>query len=55
MGGSEEEHRRTAMLRVLKLLTQAIDLIDAHNLPPDIGAHVDLGRQRLRAALGQRT
>ena len=55
MGGSEQERRRTVMMRVLELLTEAIDLIDAHDLPPDIGAHVDLGRQRLRAALGEPT
>ena len=53
MGGSEEERRRTALLRVLELLTQAIDLVDAHDLPPDIAAHVDLGRHRVRAALGE--
>lgn len=52
MGGSDDG-RRTVMLRVLKLLTEAIDLIDAHDLPPQIGAHVDLGRQQLRAALGE--
>lgn len=52
MGGSEEERRRAAAMRVLELLTEAIDLMDAHELPPQAGAHVDLGRQQLRVEFG---
>ena len=51
MGGSDQERRRAAVVRVLKLLTEAIDLLDAHDLPPQIGAHLDLSRQQLKAEL----
>jgi hypothetical protein len=51
MTALQEERRRAAILRVVELTTEAIDLIDAHDLPPQAAAHIDLGREKVRALL----
>jgi len=40
-----------AIRRALKLITEAIDLLDAHDGPPDAAAHLAVAQQRLRQAL----
>ena len=37
-----------AVKRALLLITEAMDLLDAHNGPPEAAAHLDLAQQILR-------
>lgn len=37
-----------AIKRSLALVTEAMDLLDAHSGPPDAAAHLALAQQRLR-------
>ena len=53
MSGSERERRQAAIRRALELITEALDLLDAHGGPAQAAAHIDLGRQQLQAALEQ--
>jgi hypothetical protein len=49
LAGSNEEEAATAGLRrALKLVIEAIDLMDAFGGPPETTAHLELGRQSLR-------
>lgn len=40
-----------AIKRALALVTEALDLLDAHGGPPDAAAHLDLAMRRLREVL----
>jgi hypothetical protein len=37
-----------AIGRALKLITEAMDLLDAHGGPPDAAAHLSLAQDRLK-------
>jgi hypothetical protein len=41
----------TAIRRALANVTEALDLLDAHDGPPDAAAHLSLAQERLRAAI----
>jgi len=42
-----------AMKRALALVTEAMDLLDAHRGPPDAAAHLELAQQKLREELSK--
>ena len=42
-----------AVERALVLVTEAMDLLDAHDGPPDAAAHLSLAQERLRRAIRQ--
>jgi hypothetical protein len=42
--------RQTAVQRAIALVSEAVDLLDAHGGPPEAAAHLDLGLQELRRA-----
>ena len=46
-GERNEGHRETANKRALALVTQAIDLLDAHGGSPEAAAYLELARQKL--------
>jgi hypothetical protein len=46
-GESDRSLRARANERVLALVAEALDLIDAHGLPADAAAHLELARERL--------
>ena len=48
---SDEGGSSAAASRVVELLTEALDLIDAHSLAPQVGAYVDLALNLLRGSL----
>jgi hypothetical protein len=48
MGNSESVQ---AMTKALQLLEQALDLLDGAQAPPQIGAELDLARDRLSRTL----
>ena len=39
------------MAEAMDLIVKALDLVDEADAPSDIGAHLDLARERLRTAL----
>jgi hypothetical protein len=41
-----------AVRRALELITEAMDVLDAHDGPPDAAAHLSLAQERLREAVG---
>ena len=49
MTRSNKEDRRAAVRRALALVTEAMDLLDAHGAPPDAAAHLELALEKLRA------
>jgi hypothetical protein len=52
MAGERNEQRVvSATRRALALVTQAMDLLDAHGGPPDAAAHLAMAQQQLRQAL----
>jgi hypothetical protein len=52
MGGATDQQRRAAAIsRSLKLVIEAMDLLDAHDGPPEAAAHLELARQRLQDAM----
>ena len=53
-GARDEQQRIAAIQRALELTTEALDLLDAHDGPPDAAAHLDVGAQRLREALQEK-
>ena len=53
MSHANNERRQAAIQRALELTTEALDLLDAHGGPSQAAAHIDLGRQQLRAALAK--
>ena len=48
---SKEVRRKTAIHRVLALVTEAMDLLDAHDGPPEVAAHLELALQGLRSSM----
>ena len=51
MAGARREGQAKAIRRALSLVTEAMDLIDAHDGPPEAAAHLALAQQRLREVL----
>ena len=49
----EEDRRLSAIVRVIGLLTETLDLVDAHGLNPQAGAYVEMALQCLRVTLGE--
>ena len=49
-GDSDNGRREAAIQRAMQLVTEALDLLDAHRGPADATAHLDLALQRLREA-----
>jgi hypothetical protein len=49
----EREGRRAVLNRALALITEAMDLLDAHNSDPQAASYAALAQQRLRTALVQ--
>jgi hypothetical protein len=43
--------REAAIRRALELVTEAIDLLDAHDGPPDATANLSLAQEQLRQIL----
>ena len=39
------------MLEAAKLMTRALDLLDAHKGPPDAAAHLDLALHKVRKVI----
>lgn len=53
MAGETNDARLVkAMRHALSLVTEAMDVLDAHNIAPDAAAHLALAQQRLRQLLG---
>ena len=51
MAGARNERQAKAVTRALALVTEAMDLLDAYDGPPEAAAHLALAQQRLRQAL----
>ena len=51
MAGQRNEMTEKAIKRSLALVTEAMDLLDAHGGPPNIAAYLALAQQGLRDAL----
>jgi hypothetical protein len=51
MTGQRNEIRSKAILRALKLITEAMELIDAHDGPPEVAAQLAFAQQRLRQSI----
>jgi hypothetical protein len=50
MTGVKDDDRRDAALKLaLKLVVEAMDLIDGFDGPPDASAHLELARERLHS------
>ena len=49
---SKEGRRVAAIQRAIALVTEAMDLMDAHEGPPEVAAHLELALQGLRSASG---
>ena len=50
-GLSKNERREVALERALALITEALDLLDAHRGPPEATAHLDLAVQKVKETL----
>lgn len=51
MAGERSGTHAKAIQRALQLVTEAMDLLDAHGVVPDAAAHLALAQQQLRVAL----
>jgi hypothetical protein len=51
MAGERDGTQGKAIQRALQLVTEAMDLLDAHGAVPDAAAHLALAQQQLRSAL----
>ena len=47
----QEADRTKVLIRALKLVTEAMDLLDAHGLLPDTAAHLAMAQQQMRQSL----
>ena len=47
----QEADRTKVLGRALKLVTEAMDLLDAHGLLPDTAAHLAMAQQQMRQSL----
>lgn len=54
MSDGNEKRILAALERALKLVTEAMDVLDANDGAPDAVAHLELARQRLRERLSTR-
>lgn len=54
VGASNSEERLVAISRSLKLVIEAMDLLDAYDGPADAAAHLELARQRLCEGVKER-
>jgi len=53
MAGEESDDRQaTVVRRAATLVTEAMDLLDAHGGAPDAAAHLDLALASLRRVMG---
>jgi len=52
-GSSTPKRRDAALKRATALMTEALDLLDAHAGPPEATAHLDLALQKVREAAKQ--
>lgn len=50
MAGQRKQPDEKAIRRALELVTEAMDLLDAHGGAPDAAAHLALAQQDLRKA-----
>ena len=50
MAGKRNQPNLKVTKRALELVTEAMDLLDAHGLAPDAAAHLALAQQSLRKA-----
>jgi hypothetical protein len=48
---NHEERRQKALRRVAAMVTEALDLLDAHQGPPEAAAHIELALQKIRGSL----
>jgi hypothetical protein len=53
-GVNDDQRRDAALRRALKLVVEAMDLIDGFDGPPDASAHLELARERLHKSLVHR-
>jgi hypothetical protein len=51
MASERTEAQTKAIRRALELVTEAMDLLDAHHAAPDPAAHLAFAQQHLRQAL----
>lgn len=51
MAGKRNQTQEKAIRRALLLLTEAMDLLDAHDGPPEAAAHLAMAQQQLRQVL----
>ena len=49
-GQRNGSHRAKVIRRALFLVTEAMDLLDAHGIQPDASAHLAMAQQALREA-----
>ena len=49
----EREKRRVVLNRALALITEAMDLLDAHDSDPQAASYAALAQQQLRTALAE--
>ena len=49
----DKEKLESAMKRALKLVTEAMDLLDAHGGPPDASANLAMAQAQLHQAIAQ--
>jgi hypothetical protein len=54
MAGKGSSWHDKGLHRTVALVTEAMDLIDAHGGPPEAAAHLEMARQLLLAAKGHR-
>jgi len=47
----EQDQYRKSLHEALLLIEEALDILDRAGAPDDVGAHIDLSRQRLEAYL----
>lgn len=52
MAGERNGAQRRAIRRALELVTEAMDVLDAHGAVPDAAAHLALAQQALRRHTG---
>ena len=50
---SDDARRKSAVKRALTLVTEAMDIIDAHSGPPEAAVHLELAQQKLREELAK--
>lgn len=54
-GQRDEPQQSIALKRALALVTEAMDLLDAHGAAPDAAMHLAMAQQRMRQALSSQS